>query len=119
MVIKALPPELAQAVNSERFRQEIRFAARLTHPHIVPVLTAGESDGLPWYAMPYLEGETLRGRLARGSLPIAEAVSLLRDVARALPTRTSTAWCTGTSSPTTCSSWAAPRWSPTSASPRR
>src|SRR5688500_12645741 len=84
VVIKTLPPELAHAVSSERFRQEIRFAARLTHPHIVPVLTAGESDGLPWYAMPYLEGTTLRGRLARGSLPIAEAVSLLRDVARAL-----------------------------------
>jgi serine/threonine-protein kinase len=84
VVIKTLPPELAHAVSSERFRQEIRFAARLTHPHIVPLLTAGESDGLPWYAMPYLEGTTLRGRLARGSLSIAEAVGLLRDVARAL-----------------------------------
>jgi serine/threonine-protein kinase len=84
VVIKTLPPELSHAVSSERFRQEIRFAARLTHPHIVPLLTAGESDGLPWYAMPYLEGTTLRGRLGRGRLSIAEAVSLLRDVARAL-----------------------------------
>ena len=65
VVIKTLPPELAHAVSSERFRQEIRFAARLTHPHIVPLLTAGESDGVPWYVMPYLEGTTLRGRLAR------------------------------------------------------
>jgi serine/threonine-protein kinase len=84
VVIKTLPAELAHAVSSERFRQEIRFAARLTHPHIVPLLTAGESEGLPWYSMPYLEGTTLRGRLAQGPLPLAEAVSLLRDVARAL-----------------------------------
>jgi serine/threonine-protein kinase len=84
VVIKILPPELAQAVSSERFRQEIRFAARLTHPHIVPLLAAGESDGLPYYTMPYVEGESLRARLARGALPLAEVVSLLRDVARAL-----------------------------------
>jgi eukaryotic-like serine/threonine-protein kinase len=84
VVIKTLPPELGHAVSSERFRQEIRFAARLIHPHIVPLLTAGESDGIPWYAMPYLEGTTLRGRLAQGPLALADAVSLLRDVARAL-----------------------------------
>ncbi len=84
VVIKTLPPELAHAVSSERFRQEIRFAAQLTHPNIVPLLTAGESDGLPWYSMPYLEGATLRPRLGHGPLPLAEAVSLLRDVARAL-----------------------------------
>ncbi|MGH7526832.1 MAG: protein kinase domain-containing protein, partial [Gemmatimonadales bacterium] len=84
VVIKTLPPELAQAVSSERFRQEIRFAAQLTHPHIVPLLAAGESEGLPWYSMPYHEGATLRARLTGGPLPIAEAVSLLKDVARAL-----------------------------------
>jgi eukaryotic-like serine/threonine-protein kinase len=84
VVIKTLPSELARAVSSERFRREIRLAARLTHPHIVPLLTAGESEGVPWYTMPYLEGTTLRGRLAQGPLPLAEAVSLLRDVARAL-----------------------------------
>jgi serine/threonine-protein kinase len=84
VVIKTLPPELVRAVSSERFRQEIRFAARLTHPHIVPLLTAGESDGLPWYTMPYVEGETLRARLERNPLPLAETMSLLRDVARAL-----------------------------------
>jgi eukaryotic-like serine/threonine-protein kinase len=84
VVIKTLPSELARAVTSERFRREIRLAARLTHPHIVPLLSAGESEGVPWYTMPYLEGTTLRGRLAGGPLPIAEAVSLLRDVARAL-----------------------------------
>jgi eukaryotic-like serine/threonine-protein kinase len=84
VVIKILPPELAHAVSGERFRQEIRFAARLTHPHIVPLLAAGESDGLPYYTMPYVEGESLRARLARGPLPLAEVVSQLRDVARAL-----------------------------------
>jgi serine/threonine-protein kinase len=56
VVIKTLPLELARAVSSERFRREIRLAARLTHPHIVPLLTAGESDGVPWYTMPYFEG---------------------------------------------------------------
>jgi eukaryotic-like serine/threonine-protein kinase len=84
VVIKILPPELAHAVSGERFRQEIRFAARLTHPHIVPLLAAGESDGLPYYTMPYVEGESLRARLAQGPLRLAEVVSLLRDVARAL-----------------------------------
>ncbi|HEU4952991.1 MAG TPA: protein kinase [Gemmatimonadales bacterium] len=84
VVIKTLPSELARAVASERFRREIRLAARLTHPHIVPLLSAGESEGVPWYTMPYLEGTTLRGRLSQGPMSIAEAVSLLRDVARAL-----------------------------------
>ena len=88
VVMKVLPPELAAAVSSERFQREIRLAARLTHPHIVPLLTAGESDGLPWYTMPYVEGESLRATAgARGPLPIAEAVSMLRDVARALDLR--------------------------------
>jgi TolB-like protein len=84
VVIKVLPPELAHAVSSERFRQEIRLAARLHHPHIVPLLAAGESDGVPYYTMPFVEGQSLRVRLADGPLPIQEAVSLLRDVARAL-----------------------------------
>jgi eukaryotic-like serine/threonine-protein kinase len=84
VVIKVLPPELAHAVSSERFRQEIRLAARLNHPHIVPVLAAGESDGVPYYTMPFVEGESLRLRLGEGPLPIPEVVSVLRDVARAL-----------------------------------
>jgi serine/threonine-protein kinase len=84
VVIKVLPPELAHAVSSERFRQEIRLAARLHHPHIVPLLAAGESDGVPYYTMPFVEGQSLRVRLTDGPLPIQEAVSVLRDVARAL-----------------------------------
>ena len=71
VVIKVLPPELVAGVNVERFRREILVAAGLQHPHIVPVLAAGEMDGLPWFTMPFVEGESLRQRLARGPLPIS------------------------------------------------
>ena len=85
VVVKVLPPELTAGVNVERFNREILLAAKLQHPHIVPVLTAGETQGLPYYTMPLVEGESLRARLARGgALGITEAVGLLRDVARAL-----------------------------------
>ena len=69
----------------DRFRREISTAARLQHPHIVPVLTAGEAAGVPWFTMLFVAGESLRARLAtRGALPIAEATRVLRDVAQAL-----------------------------------
>lgn len=84
VVIKVLATELAAGVNVDRFKREIQLAANLQHPHIVPVLTAGEMDGTPYYTMPFIDGESLRRRLARGPLPVAEAVSVLRDVARAL-----------------------------------
>ena len=85
VVVKVLPPELAAGVNVERFKREIAFAAQLQHPHIVPVLSAGETDGLPYYVMPLVDGESLRARLARtGPLPIVEAVHILGDVAKAL-----------------------------------
>jgi serine/threonine-protein kinase len=85
VVVKVLPPDLAASVNLERFRREIQLAARLQHPHIVPVHAAGVSDGLPYYTMPFIEGESLRARLARGGeLPVAEAVRVLRDVLSAL-----------------------------------
>jgi TolB-like protein/Flp pilus assembly protein TadD/tRNA A-37 threonylcarbamoyl transferase component Bud32 len=85
IVIKLLPPELAASVSTERFKREIQLAARLQHPHIVPLLTAGESDGLPYFTMPFVEGESLRARLAtRGELPVAEAVRVLRELASAL-----------------------------------
>src|SRR5690242_21340853 len=83
VVIKVLPPELSHALSGERFRQEIRLAARLNHPHIVPLLAAGESEGVPYYTMPFVEGESLRGRLARGPLPVAAALDVLGDVAKA------------------------------------
>src|SRR5207247_3427505 len=69
----------------ERFRREIQLAAKLQHPHIVPLLSAGAVEGLLYYTMPLIEGESLRTRLARqGELPIPEAVRILRDVADAL-----------------------------------
>jgi len=85
VVVKVLPPDLGAGINVERFRREIQLAARLQHPHIVPVLTAGASEGLLFYTMPLIEGESLRARLTRsGELPIGETVRLLRDVADAL-----------------------------------
>src|SRR5512144_3105126 len=84
VVVKVLSPELTAGVNIDRFRREILVAAQLQHPHIVPVLSTGETDGLPYYTMPFVEGESVRARLARGPLSITEAVSILRDVARAL-----------------------------------
>jgi tetratricopeptide (TPR) repeat protein/TolB-like protein len=84
IVVKVLSPDLAAGLNVERFRREIQVAAKLQHPQIVPVLTTGETDGLPYYTMPYIAGESLRARLAAGPLAIGEAVGLLRDVARAL-----------------------------------
>src|SRR5258708_29628020 len=84
VVVKVLPPELVAGLNVERFRREILLAAGLQHAHIVPVLTAGETNGLPWFTMPFVDGESLRERVARGPLPISEALSILRDVARSL-----------------------------------
>ncbi len=84
VVIKVLPAELGAGVNVERFKREIQVAANLQHPHIVPVLTAGEMGDVPFYTMPFIDGQSLRARLAAGPIPIDECVSLLRDVARAL-----------------------------------
>ena len=85
VVVKLLSPELVAGVNVERFMREIQMAARLQHPHIVPVITAGDSEGLPWYTMPFVEGESLRAKLSRqGALGIGECIAILRDVARAL-----------------------------------
>jgi eukaryotic-like serine/threonine-protein kinase len=84
VVIKVLLPELAAGVNADRFKREVQLSARLQHPHIVPVLSAGEVDGLPYYIMPYVKGESLRARLAGGPLPINEVVGILGDVAKAL-----------------------------------
>jgi serine/threonine-protein kinase len=85
VVVKVLSPDLAAGVNSDRFHREILVAAQLQHPHIVPVLAAGETDGLPYFTMPYVAGESLRRRLDGGKpLPVVDAVAVLRDVARAL-----------------------------------
>jgi serine/threonine protein kinase/tetratricopeptide (TPR) repeat protein len=85
VVVKVLAPELALELSAERFAREIRLAAGLQEPHIVPVLAAGATaGGLPFYTMPYIAGESLRARIDRGPVPVAEAVSVLRDVAAAL-----------------------------------
>ncbi|HET7371815.1 MAG TPA: protein kinase, partial [Gemmatimonadaceae bacterium] len=85
IVVKVLSPDLAADVSVARFQREIGLAARLQHPHIVPLLSTGEADGLPYYTMPFVDGESLHDRLTRGGeLPVAEAVRLLRDVATAL-----------------------------------
>jgi serine/threonine protein kinase/tetratricopeptide (TPR) repeat protein len=85
VVVKVLSPDFAAGVNFERFKREILLTARLQHPHIVPVFTTGETEELPYYTMPFVEGDSLRVRLMRGgAMPIAVAVSILRDVARAL-----------------------------------
>jgi TolB-like protein/Tfp pilus assembly protein PilF/tRNA A-37 threonylcarbamoyl transferase component Bud32 len=85
VAIKLLHPELATGLGVERFLREIKTAAALTHPHIVPLFDSGARDGLLFYVMPYIDGETLRGRLTRqGSLPIEDAVRITCEVAAAL-----------------------------------
>jgi eukaryotic-like serine/threonine-protein kinase len=84
VVIKVLPPSLAASVSAGRFRREILVSAGLQHPQIVPVLTTGELDGLPFFIMPFIEGDSLRMRLQRGPMSIRETINVLRDVTRAL-----------------------------------
>jgi len=83
VAIKVLEAQGAR-VDAERFRREVQLSARLTHPHIVPLLAAGEVEGLPYYVMPFVEGDSLRARLREGPLPLGEALRLLRNVAAAL-----------------------------------
>ena len=85
VAIKVLRPELAATMGSDRFLREIRIAAGLTHLHILSVHDSGEADGLLYYVMPYVEGESLRSRLEReGPLPVDDAVRVAREVADAL-----------------------------------
>ncbi|MBI3981861.1 MAG: protein kinase [Gemmatimonadetes bacterium] len=85
VALKVLRPDLAAALGPERFLREIRIAANLTHPNILPLHDSGEASGFLFYVMPYIEGESLRARLARESeLPVEEAVRILREVSDAL-----------------------------------
>jgi serine/threonine-protein kinase len=85
VAIKVLRPELASRLGGERFVREIRITAQLQHPNILPVFDSGESEGNPYFVMPYVEGETLENRLRKsGPLPIDEAVSIAAEVADAL-----------------------------------
>ncbi|MFL5494926.1 MAG: protein kinase domain-containing protein [Gemmatimonadales bacterium] len=85
VAVKILRPELAAALGAERFTREIRIAARLQHPHILPLLDSGQAEGFLYYVMPYVDGQSLRDRIAReGELPVHEAVRLLVEVVDAL-----------------------------------
>ncbi|HEX9564048.1 MAG TPA: serine/threonine-protein kinase [Gemmatimonadaceae bacterium] len=85
VVIKVLPPEFTSEVSAARFKQEMEFAARLQHPNILPVLSAGVRDGLLYYIMPFASGESLRQVMDReGRLAIPDALRLVSEIADAL-----------------------------------
>ncbi len=85
VALKVLRPELAASLGADRFLREIQIAARLTHPHILPLYDSGEACGFLYYVMPYVEGETLRARLEREGRPPPEQVArIAEEVARAL-----------------------------------
>jgi tRNA A-37 threonylcarbamoyl transferase component Bud32/tetratricopeptide (TPR) repeat protein/TolB-like protein len=85
VAVKVLRSELASALGPERFLREIKIAAKLQHPHILPLHDSGEADGFLYYVMPYVEGQSLRDKLAtEGELPIGDAVRIIRDVVDAL-----------------------------------
>ncbi len=85
VVLKVLSPERAASLSAERFTREIKLAAALQDPHIVPVLAAGTtSEGLPYYTMPFVRGDSLRARLVTGAVPVPEALGILRNIAQAL-----------------------------------
>ncbi len=85
VALKVLHPELAASVGHERFLREIRIVAGLTHPRILTLIDSGDADGLLYYVMPYVEGETLKDRIDReGPLPVEDAVRIGREVADAL-----------------------------------
>ncbi len=85
VAVKVLRTELAESIGAERFLREIEIAARLTHPHILPLHDSGEADGFLYYVMPYVEGESLRDRLTREpQLSVVDALSVTKEVADAL-----------------------------------
>jgi len=85
VAVKVMRPDIAAGIGSDRFLREIRTAARLQHPHIVPLHDSGEADGFLYYVMPYLRGESLRERLEREpQLPLEDTLQITRDVADAL-----------------------------------
>ena len=85
VALKVLRPELAHAMGADRFLREIRLCARLQHPHILGVHDSGEANGQLWFTMPYVDGETLRSRLARENrLPVGDALRITAEVADAL-----------------------------------
>ena len=85
VAIKVLHPELAATLGAERFLREIGIAARLSHPHLVPLIDSGESNGLLYYVSAYIAGGSLRDRLEReGKLPVRDALRIAEEIATAL-----------------------------------
>ncbi len=85
VAIKVLREDLSASLGAGRFLREIKIAAQLQHPHILPLLDSGEADGFLFFVMPYIKGQSLRERIAReGELPVHEAVRLLTEVVDAL-----------------------------------
>lgn len=85
VAIKVFRAEVGMSMGAERFQQEIRIAARLEHPHILMLIDSGEADGLPYYVMPFVEGESLRDRMVRERrLPLGDALHIAAQVADAL-----------------------------------
>ena len=85
VAVKVLRPEIAQSIGADRFLREIHLAAKLSHPHILPLFDSGEADGCLYYVMPNVEGLSLRARIsAEGKLPIDDALKVTREVADAL-----------------------------------
>lgn len=85
VVIKVVAPEQAGELFADRFAREVKFATRLQHPNIVPLLAAADAGGMAYYTMPFVDGISLRARLASGErIPVAETTRILRDVAEAL-----------------------------------
>src|SRR5215212_6089172 len=85
VALKVLHPDLAASLGPDRFLREIKLAARLNHPHILPLFDSGSADGMLYYVMPYVEGESLRERIDReNKIPIDEAIRLTQGIASAL-----------------------------------
>ena len=82
VALKVFRPELAAVLGAERFLREIEIAAQIEHPHVLTLIDSGEADGLLYYVMPYVKGESLRARLAReGPFSFGDTIRMLRDVA--------------------------------------
>ncbi len=84
VALKVMRPELAATLGADRFLREVEIAGQLTHPHILPMHDSGEAEGVLYYVMPYVAGETLRERLQKGALPVDDALRLAREIAEAL-----------------------------------
>src|SRR5687768_7855353 len=116
VALKLLKPELGAILGADRFLSEIRVTANLQHPHLLPLFDSGEADGLLFYVMPYVEGESLRARLIARSSCRSMKPSALRSRPRVHSiTRTDTVWYIAISSPKTSCCTMASRWSAISA----